>query len=398
MRTRDTKHHAVPSGLRVAEIGRRLHYFRGGVWRDFDSSLTAVGGNRYVADKSDFVLDADGTGLAVYDFESGKGIRFLFPRPPDRVDGRAAYWTTAAAEWKFTLNRSGMKATALITSRRGPITYNFDAQMLGGLAAPNPDGSGNLVQPAGVFVVPRSVVIGADGGRYQCGPWTRAGGRVSFDFDDTALPDDAFPYVVDPSTTFNVAAGGDDGSVARTGTTYPPTGTIVTSTTSATLLATKRLSGSTYTVETELVRWDTSSLAGSVITAAVLRLWSPNAPSNSDSRDITVEWYSASNWPIDNADWTSTVGTDAHAGTAVSTFTAGASHDLDLSNLGSINTAGYTGVRLHVSGGQPTGFNIAQFSSFEDGVNPVPKLVVTYQAAPLVTVDVPQPLIVVRSY
>ena len=39
---------------------------------------------------------------------------------------------------------------------------------------------------------------------------------------------------------------------------------------------------------------------------------------------------------------------------------------------------GYTGIRLHLSGGQPTGFNIIVCTSFDQGVHTPPELVVTY--------------------
>jgi hypothetical protein len=50
---------------------------------------------------------------------------------------------------------------------------------------------------------------------------------------------------------------------------------------------------------------------------------------------------------------------------------------LVLSGLSSVSTTGWTGVRLHLSGGQPAGDNYVQMAAFGNA-NPVAELVVTY--------------------
>jgi hypothetical protein len=374
-RTRDMKvFRNTRARKRIFEVGKHRHYYRYGAWRDIDLGLRPKSDNRFMVERHDIILDADSSGLAVYDYDSGKGIRFLFPRPPDRIDARAAYWTTDAVEWKFGLSRLGLKTEATVAAKRGPKTYSFSGQMLGGLAPPNPDGNGNLVQPAGAFTMPRSVAIGADGVRYLCGPWTRSGGTVSFDFDDTVLPDTALPYVIDPTTLFDVTEGDDDTTVKYVGTTYPPSDSFTLWPDAVSLEVFRAAGVPDFAVTNSFIRWDTSSLPdGLVISAASVRLYALTRD-DEDGRSLTADWYT--NWPIDEADWTLTAGTNAHAGTSLAGIVVFEDNDFALNDFSTnISLTGYTGVRLHISGGQPVGINYLEFSSFE-GSFVEPRLVI----------------------
>jgi hypothetical protein len=183
-----------------------------------------------------------------------------------------------------------------------------------------------------------------------------------------------------PQTTFNVAASGDDGIVQRVGASYPPTGAYTVSTTGGDFegLALKSLvAGPEYRVLVGLVRWDTSSLpADATVTAASFRWWQV-AKASADTRSLAAEWYAGSNWPIDEADWTSTVGTDAHAGTLINDFITNADNDIVLTNLSNVSKTGYTGLRLHVTGATPSGENYLAYSPF-DGTFTEPRLIVDY--------------------
>ena len=89
----------------------------------------------------------------------------------------------------------------------------------------------------------------------------------------------------------------------------------------------------------------------------------------------------ASNWPIDAA-----TGRWIRVGRAL----AAADFDRDLGRvrraasmlvgLGSVSTTGSTGLRLHLSGGQPSADNYVQVAAFEDS-RPEPQLVVSYSTA-----------------
>jgi hypothetical protein len=181
---------------------------------------------------------------------------------------------------------------------------------------------------------------------------------------------------------FAVAANGDDVYVRGTNTFYPPT-TITADPADppdrSYFYVERGKFGADYFVDVAALRFETSSLPeNATITQAVLR-FRVTARVNADGRSITADWYSSANWPIGTGTYTATAGTDAHAGTSISSLTAGADNDLVLLNpAANINLSGYTGLRLHISGGIPTGDNSVAIVAFENTTFVEPRLIVTY--------------------
>ena len=67
--------------------------------------------------------------------------------------------------------------------------------------------------------MPRAVIHGADGKDYPASAWqTAAGPQLEFSFDDSSLPPAAYPYVIDPTTTFYSATS--DGYIYGQSSTY----------------------------------------------------------------------------------------------------------------------------------------------------------------------------------
>jgi hypothetical protein len=125
------------------------------------------------------------------------------------------------------------------------------------------------------------------------------------------------------------------------------------------------------------VRFDTSAIPDTAtVTSATLRLY-VTAKANADGRNLVGEWYDAANWPIDASDYTLNSSGSAFTGASIGQIRAGATNDFSLGGLASVSKTGYTGLRLHVDGGQPTGDNYVQFASFESTL-PKPQLIVTY--------------------
>jgi hypothetical protein len=185
------------------------------------------------------------------------------------------------------------------------------------------------------------------------------------------------------TVTFVIGAGADDGHVLvnnmGTGLPYPPS-TSPSASPSWSSISVRRAGPlfNGYEVSVGLLRFDTSSLPdNAVVNSAVLRLYAQSRTSV-DNRDLVAEWYPASNWPIDGADWTVTPSSTASAGLALRSLVTGAFNALPLTGLASISTTGSTGLRLHVSGGQPTGENNASFAASEAGTATSAQLVVTY--------------------
>jgi subtilisin family serine protease len=183
------------------------------------------------------------------------------------------------------------------------------------------------------------------------------------------------------TVTFTESVGSDDGDIsveAPVGSGYPPSGAAAPWTTGQIFTAGKRNAFGDYAIMVGLLRFETSSIPdGATITSATLRLHVTDKWSD-DNRSLVGEWYAGSNWPIDGSDWTSTASSTAIAGTAISGIALNAVNNFSLQNLASLSKTGFTGFRLHVSGGAPPGDNYVQFASRESGSNPQPQLVVTY--------------------
>lgn len=180
-----------------------------------------------------------------------------------------------------------------------------------------------------------------------------------------------------PTDTFNIAASGDDGYAAGTGSaSYPPASGTESNTSDNAVAAWKRFDGSFYNVYAGLIRWDTSSIPNDAVIESVTLRIHVVSKANDDTRSFALEWYDSGT--IGTEDYTSTVGTNAHAGTAIASITSGADNDFALINVSNVNKTGYTGLRCHVSGGTPTGSNLVEFAALDHTTLVEPRLIVTY--------------------
>lgn len=94
--------------------------------------------------------------------------------------------------------------------------------------------------------------------------------------------------------------------------------------------------------------------------------------SSFDNRSLTGEWYDPGA-AVDAADWVETASSTAFS-IDLGSLTVGAYNDITLSSPSTVSKTGRTGLRLHISGGEPTFINEALINK---GANP-PKLSVTY--------------------
>lgn len=180
--------------------------------------------------------------------------------------------------------------------------------------------------------------------------------------------------------TFSVEASEDDGRVLSSDTMYPPLATPIAAVDSGIDGPYKifYVGPNLYEIRVFLMRWDTSTLPDDAeILAATLRVHISNTI-DTDSRSLTAEWYEAGT--IGEEDWTSTVGTSAHSGIPLSGIPDGPDYDLALQNPSNINLSGYTGLRLHISGADPTGQNVVGIVTWDDTLNTGPRLIVEYVA------------------
>lgn len=181
-----------------------------------------------------------------------------------------------------------------------------------------------------------------------------------------------------PTLTFPITASANDKTVTATGSSYPPTGTPSHDATGTSILVDKSFgAGPVYSLYTGNLKWVTSSLgAGANVTSATLRIFVVTSGIvNADSRSLTAEWHVFDGTA---SDWTSTVGTSANAGVTLASLTANSTNDIPLTNLSNVSRTGTTGLRLHISGGAPTGNNDLYIASYDDSTAPEPQLIITY--------------------
>jgi RHS repeat-associated protein len=259
---------------------------------------------------------------------------------------------------------------------------------VGGAQALSVDAAGNLVSDK--FVIPRAFAYGADHEVYLVSAWrVESGGKVAFDFDDSTLPQTAYPYELDPTTSFGVTASGDDGHTRRDGVTYPPTGSTAAYTTPTDLGPARNFGNplaGVYTVRTGLMRFNTAAIDdAATLLGAKLHL-TLTSKFNDNNRSLTADWYASSNWPIDAADHTNTYQTSALAGKLLSDADMSGKVDIPLVNfVANVSKTGYTGIRTHINGGQPAGRNELTWASFDNTTETEPILKVTYNQPPTAT-------------
>lgn len=382
-RQQHAKHFRHPDGTNTSVFGAVIHYEPtpgGGAWEDADT-LFRPSGSDQVADHLPFSVTQSGRSLTLVDRASGRGIAYTLPPVGLTISGNTLSFDWNGGAWVYTVTPAGVKLAVTIASSRGLQHYQLPYARVGGAAAMAvlPDGS---VQGDG-FVLPAPLVIGADGVRYGVGAWTLGANFLEFDWDDTALPPEAYPYALDPTTTFTSTATLDGYAGVTSSTVWPPVagasgGTSDVSAISS-VYAQKANFGSTFAAYVGLMRWDTSSLPDNcTVTGAVARVTFQQAASP-DARNFRLEWY-VGTATIVAADYTVTDSGTAYGGSLITGFSL-ASNDITLlAPDANVSRTGTTGLRSHVSGGSPTGINTADITSVE--VTPAPQLLVTWTVAP----------------
>lgn len=381
-RSLKAKHFRRADGTFTAVIGRgALHYHApDGSLQDLDLSFHASGSDQ-VVDRTDTMrvrIPGRGNQIEITD-PAGNGVRWLTPQHPAVSGTQARYSDGQGVQWTYATTLNGVKQTAPIAAKRGARSYTFAYQLVGTQSDFTIDAQGNAV--AGALTVPRAIIHRADRIDEPAGPWRQAaGGQLQFAYDDSTLPATAFPYVIDPTTTFAVAASADDGVVKGFGYTYPPPCTSANTTQDIFYVRRSRGRYFTRTIAYGLIRWDTSSLTGGATVTS--------ASFGANIVDRTSPY--GRNWQGDWYNWSPSVSCAAYVGAApapnafsvpITSLSIG-SNTVALSNVGNINTSGTTYLRLAVSGGTPTGDNYVRMRSFDRVSLPnTPKLRVNYTLA-----------------
>jgi hypothetical protein len=374
-----------------------VHYKRvpNGAWLDKKQSLTAgTAPDEWLSEESDVAMRTYRTGSggnAIYWVEftellTGMGIRFDIQARPTITPAEASLsWNTPIGTWTYTHGRAGGKMLSPpIPNRRGLRTYPFNYELRGG-APPlvvMPDGS---LRCGEVFTMARPMIYGADGRVYPTSGWSVTATTITFTYDDTNLPDAAFPYRLDPTNTFANTGAANDQYVEITHVTQwpiPGLSTFLRDTTRAQLWCDKDFStnSSAYWINCSLLAFDTSSLPDAcVFNSAQFQPFVWDSGSD-DAQRFVVEWY---DWDgVSTTDISLRATNDAHVGTNISAMPWNSVYNLVLQNLERINRTGVTRIRCQITDmpAAPVGLNRVAISSFEETTYVEPKFFVDYTA------------------
>ena len=158
-----------------------------------------------------------------------------------------------------------------------------------------------------------------------------------------------------PVIEIAIASSSDRKSLFGTNATYPP---LIANGAEANLTkAQNQLSGGSYRVEVALLRFLVQLPVDAVLTDAQLRL-TLTSRTNADGRNLIGNWYAWSGLPtIPDPDWTNSPSSGAFS-IPLSSLTSPGTNDISLSGfMAHIKKNGFAGLRLGISGGQPTGIN-----------------------------------------
>lgn len=188
-----------------------------------------------------------------------------------------------------------------------------------------------------------------------------------------------------PQVTVAIAANGDDGSVSRYDTVYPPVTNPQTSLGTNYAFSEKSLLTGTYYVSCGLVRFNTGAVLpdSATVTAATLRFYN-EFDTTADARNLSIEWYAGASWAssggASDADYTTAVGTTAASVALGATMPTG-TVDVVLASVVNVSLTGYTGLRMGVSGAAPTAVNELYYVALEHASLAESSLIIDYTDA-----------------
>lgn len=185
-----------------------------------------------------------------------------------------------------------------------------------------------------------------------------------------------------PTATFALASQSDMAFLSLEGASYPPSTFIdyTSSNIGGTQAGRNVVAGPSYEIRNTLLRFDTSSLPDTAVISGA-SLWAITTGLRAqDSRNLTADFYTWSN-PVSSSDITATAQTGAINGYPLASIlsTTGTPATIPLDSVSGISKSGYTYLRLHASGGQPSvGENYWNFADYTTATYQEPQLIVYY--------------------
>lgn len=178
-------------------------------------------------------------------------------------------------------------------------------------------------------------------------------------------------------TIIHIAAATDDGGGYKTGASYPPTSAYVTE---DGVVCYAYKSNVNNEVDCGYFRFDTSGIPDDATIDSATIEFLVTGIANPDGRNFVGDYYDFGGEASVAADWiadpSSGGGTLAFS-VDIGTLTSDTREPISLQNVSSINKTGYTGIRIGISGGQPTGTNQVAVIAYENVANPGEEAILT---------------------
>jgi hypothetical protein len=200
--------------------------------------------------------------------------------------------------------------------------------------------------------------------------------------DTEFIANAVFPVVIDPTTTYNVSAAGDDMVAGGVGSVwYPPFASTANTDTIYAYSHHDSSDGNWYSRFVLCVRFITSSMPDTAVVESASFKGYVDSITNEANRSVECDYYTGA-WDG------SALYAGSHSGTAfnktVASFVVAASNTIPLNNAGAnINKAGYTAFRAGIDTQPNTETNSVSFYSFEYTTPSYrPVLIVTYSNTP----------------
>jgi hypothetical protein len=306
-----------PNGSKTSYISSNLHYeARAKEWEPQKLEFLLKGSD-HVVDQHWFDTNVNDAGVSVVDKQNRVGVQWLTNARPS-ITGRSAELSENGVSWQWLVGPRRLKLEGIVPFPLGVRTHSFPYQPL--------EMSQDFSIVDGVAKVPglevaKPVIIGANGLFYETHGWSRNanGPKLEFTFDDGPLPPEAYPYVIDPTTTLRPDSAGLDGYItAEDGTNH---GT-------ATALYVGDVSGAASHQYRVLIEFDLSSIPSThTVSDVTLSLYEASASDGAGTGSwacnfhlVLVNWIEAeATWTVRttgvtwNAAGCSTDGTDRRA-------------------------------------------------------------------------------------
>lgn len=205
-RTQHKKYFSLDKGKIQVVFSPDQHYLDAdGKWKDVDTVFHKSSKNSYVLHTANVVIETTQSGIRVTHEKSKKVVEWFYGSSPQLSSNAGRLRVTQNPfDWEIIPTRNGIKLEATVHKQLGQQSIDIPFATNGITSLQEVDGSYYFDD---VFIVPKPIVIGADEKEYNVASWSLPEKNVlRLSIDDSVLPAEAYPYILDPTTVYNALA------------------------------------------------------------------------------------------------------------------------------------------------------------------------------------------------